>query len=66
MNNHENSTENTHNEKPALLKAIEIVLAKPEDIKKETETLYQTYQNKYKETKDDNELKRKVAKKNHF
>ena len=37
MNNQENLNLNNINDKPTLLKAIEIVLAKPEHIKAEAE-----------------------------
>lgn len=49
-------------EKPALLKAVEIVLAKPEHIKAETEQLLTSYRKKYS-LKTDEEIKHRAAKK---
>lgn len=51
-----------NNDKPALLKAIEIILANPADIKKEALDLYNQYENKYKEKTPD-EIRLKTSKK---
>ena len=50
-------------DKPALLRAIEVILAKPEDIKQETLNLYKKYQGEYSHTKTDTEIRELVAKK---
>lgn len=50
-------------DKPALLRAIEIILAKPEDIKRETSKLYKKYQGEYAHGKTANEIRELVAKK---
>ena len=49
-------------DKPKILQAIELILAKPENIKKEALNLYQKYYNKFSH-KTDEEIKRKAAEK---
>lgn len=51
------------NDKPAILNAIEIILTKPEDIKKETISLKNQYYNKYKEKKTNDSIDDLIAKK---
>jgi hypothetical protein len=50
-------------DKPALLRAIEIILAKPEDIKRETLKLYKKYQGEHARGKTADEIRELVAKK---
>jgi hypothetical protein len=49
--------------KPQVLQAIEIILADPADIKKETLKLYGKYESSYGTSKSDTELQRMVVKK---
>ncbi len=51
------------NDKPAILKAIEIILAKPEDIKKETLNLKEKYYQKHKEKKTEDKIDDLIAEK---
>jgi len=50
-------------DKPALLKAIELILAKPEDIKRETLSLLKKYQGEHARNKTPEEIRELVAKK---
>ena len=61
--NNFNEQNNINEDKPVLLKAVEIILAKPEDIKKETMKLYNKYDQKYKDKKTDDEIKNLTVKK---
>jgi hypothetical protein len=47
--------------KLTLLKAIELITAKPEKIKKETDTLLRKYRKRYKEDRTDDDIKELVA-----
>lgn len=47
---------NANDDKPALLKAIELVLADPAEIKREAEALHQRYHEKYRDEKQDHEI----------
>lgn len=44
------------NDKPALLKAIELILADPADIRKETLSLKQKYQKRFADDKSEDEI----------
>lgn len=46
-----------------LLKAIEFVLAKPEDIKKETDAILRKYRKRYQTERDEEDIKEMVANK---
>lgn len=59
----ENDSKQNNIEKPAILKAVELILANPKDIKKESEKLREKYTDKYKEVKTPDEIKKLVAKK---
>jgi hypothetical protein len=50
-------------EKMTLIKAIELVLAKPENIKKETDNILAKYRKRYKAERDDEDIKELVANK---
>jgi hypothetical protein len=50
-------------EKMALIKAIELVLAKPENIKKETDNILTKYRKRYKDERDDEDIRELVANK---
>lgn len=54
---------NQQNDKPALLKALEIIVASPESIKKETDNLIKKFQKKYSGNKTDETIHSLVAKK---
>lgn len=62
-NNGDRFKENECENKPALLKAIEVILAKPEDIKKEVITLQEKYKKSYSGKKTDEEIRKMIAKK---
>ena len=51
------------NEKPALLKALELIVASPEAIKKETDKLILKFNTKYSGRKTENEIQKLIAKK---
>ena len=53
----------SNSEKPVLLKAVELVLAKPEEIKKEAEKLFFSYEKRYSETKSEDAVRKLAAKK---
>jgi hypothetical protein len=57
------SGDETPKEKMTLLKAIELVLAKPENIKKETDNILTKYRKRYKAERDDEDIKELVANK---
>lgn len=46
-----------------LLKAVEFILAKPEDIKKETDAILKKYRKRYQNERDDEDIKEMVANK---
>lgn len=48
---------------PTLLKVLEVIVATPESIKKETDNLITKFQNKYSENKTNEEIQNLVAKK---
>lgn len=50
-----------NNDKPALLKAIELVLADPAEIMKETQALHEHFKKKYRSEKTDDEIADMVA-----
>ncbi len=50
-------------DKPTLLKAIELILAKPEDIKRETLNIFKKYQSEHAQKKTAEEIRELVAKK---
>jgi len=50
-------------DKPALLRAIELILAKPEDIKRETLKLFEKHRDEYANRKAAEEIRELVAKK---
>jgi len=54
-------SEKNGNDKPALLKAIEIVLAEPAEIKKESENLLKKYQQRYSDSKSSDEINKLVT-----
>ncbi len=54
--------DNEHNDKPKLLQAIEVILAKPENIKAETHQLLNKYKKAHPDL-DDNKLKEKISNK---
>ena len=54
-------SEKNDNDKPALLKAIEIVLAEPAEIKKESENLLKKYEQRYSDSKSSDEINKLVA-----
>ena len=62
-------TEETHNpeesseDKPALLKAIELILANPEEIMKEATAIHDSYREKHKGDKSEDEIADLVAEK---
>ena len=58
-----NNNTTVENDKPAILKAIEIILAKPEDIKKETLNLKEKYYQKHKEKKTEDKIDDLIAEK---
>lgn len=61
--NNSNQNFDPNDDKPVLLKAIEIILADPADIKSETLKLYQKYEEKYKTNKTQDDIRKLVAKK---
>lgn len=54
---------NNSSDKPTLLKAIEMILADPVDIKNETEQLIRKFENRYSDEIPDDKIKDKIAKK---
>lgn len=54
-------SEKNDNDKPALLKAIEIVLAEPAEIKKESENLLKKYEQRYSDSKSSDEINKLVV-----
>jgi len=54
-------SEKNGNDKPALLKAIEMVLAEPAVIKKESENLLKKYQQRYSDSKSSDEINKLVT-----
>ncbi len=52
---------NAKHDKPVLLRAVEMVLAKPETIKRETEQLLAKYRRRYKADRADDDIKDLVA-----
>ena len=50
-------------DKPTLLKAVEIILADPVEIKREAESLYEKYYKRFKSDKSDDDIKDMVAEK---
>ena len=64
----EETTNNANNQsldfdKPRLLKAIELILADPTDIKREAQKLSDKYKTKYGSKKSEEEIREMVAKK---
>jgi len=53
--------EKNGNDKPALLKAIETILANPADIKKEIENLLKKHQQQYSDSKSSDEINKLVT-----
>lgn len=53
----------TNDDKPALLKAIELVLADPAEIKREAEALHQRYREKYRDERQEHEIAELAAEK---
>ncbi len=51
------------NDKPVVLKAVELILSKPENIKRETEHLLEKYRRRYKHDRTDDDIKDLVAEK---
>jgi len=54
---------NEEKDKPALLKAIELILANPSDIKKESKNLKEKYSEKYGDSKSEDFINKKVIEK---
>ena len=50
-------------EKITLLKAIELIIAKPENIKKQTHAILAKYRKRYKDDRTDDDIKELVANK---
>lgn len=59
----QSSDDESPKEKMTLIKAIELVLAKPENIKKETDNILTKYRKRYKDERDDEDIKELVANK---
>jgi hypothetical protein len=59
----DNSNDEPPKEKMTLIKAIELVLAKPENIKKETDNILTKYRKRYKDERDEEDIKELVANK---
>ena len=57
----ENTASDNGNDRPALLKAIEIVLADPSEIMMEARTLHEKFRSKYADDKSDDEIAALVA-----
>ncbi|KIM10432.1 MAG: hypothetical protein KU38_07450 [Sulfurovum sp. FS08-3] len=55
------SEQENGNDKPVLLKAIELVLADPADIKKETISLQNKFQKQYSDSKSEDEINALIA-----
>lgn len=63
MTEHSTDSNNYTNDKPTLLKAIELVLADPAEIMKETKSIYDSYRKKYRYEKTDDDIADLVAEK---
>ena len=59
----DNSNDEPPKEKMTLIKAIELILAKPENIKKETDNILTKYRKRYKNERDEEDIKELVANK---
>ena len=63
MNNEVQKVDDSNNDKPALLKAVEIILAKTSEIKKAADSLHERYKSKYMNKKKDDVINDMVARK---
>ena len=63
MTEKSDSTNGNNNDKPKLLKAVELVLADPAEIMKETKTIYERFKKKYQDEKTDDDIADMVAEK---
>lgn len=54
-------TQNNQNDKPAILKAVEIIIASPESIQKQVQQMEDKYNKKYAKKMTEDQIKDKVA-----